>query len=283
MLVTVYITTRNRIALVKRAIESVKNQDYENIELIVCDDGSTDGTPFFLKNQQKLGALKCILHESRKGACTARNSAIELATGEFITGLDDDDWFKVDRVTKFVEFWNSLPVREKDNTAGLYSNSIEYYKDRELIKTRDLEIDYSQLRINNGIGNQIFAPKINYQSVNSFDPAMPAWQDWDCWVRMAKKKGIFKNCLANTYAQDASHDSDRITEKSPELIRDAYQLFLSKLGSTRLSEKIQLNRKYVDYRQIVPSFYETFLSLFSGDIRLFISCGYRLVKNRLSK
>lgn len=93
MLVTIYIPTKNRLDLLKRAIKSVRDQTYSNIELIVVDDGSKDGTREYLEKEHEAGLLRAIFHQESLGACVARNAAIELSQGEFITGLDDDDYF----------------------------------------------------------------------------------------------------------------------------------------------------------------------------------------------
>src|SRR4030067_1733348 len=109
MLVTVYIPTKNRLELLQRAIKSVQTQTYPNIELIVVDDGSTDGTREYLEKEVGVGNFKAIFHDKSLGACATRNAAIKSSRGELITGLDDDDYFLSDRrIELFVEKWNSV-------------------------------------------------------------------------------------------------------------------------------------------------------------------------------
>lgn len=272
MLVTIYITTKNRLNLLKRAIDSVFQQTYPNIELIVVDDGSDDGTQDYLLSLRNKGLLCCILHDKSLGACVARNAAIDIAKGDFITGMDDDDWFSIDRIEKFVFFWKGLDLLKQNSISGLYSNSVELYSTGKLLKFRDDRISYQQLRLGNGIGNQIFAPNKNFKSICGFDPKMPAWQDWDCWLRMACNHGDFLNCGANTYMQDATHDYSRITEKEPMKIRYAYMRLCSKLGSMSWAEKLNLNKTLMGYHQVVPNFWELMKVLMVGDFRLFFSC-----------
>ena len=90
--VSVYMPTKNRRVLLQRAIESVYVQTYTNIELIICDDGSSDDTPAYLNSLQTNGVvkhIKVLTNPISKGACNARNQAIKSARGFFITGLDD--------------------------------------------------------------------------------------------------------------------------------------------------------------------------------------------------
>lgn len=92
-LVSVYIPTYNRLNLLKRAVNSVLAQDYLNIELLIVDDGSKDGTADYLKRLSLLDErVKFLLNEKNYGACICRNKAIDISSGELITGLDDDDY-----------------------------------------------------------------------------------------------------------------------------------------------------------------------------------------------
>src|SRR3954466_15167188 len=98
MLVSVYIPTRNRRALVERAIKAVLEQDYRELEVIVVDDASTDDTPAFLKAAAAADSrLTFFANDRPSGAPAARNRAIAAAKGAFVTGLDDDDYFEPTR------------------------------------------------------------------------------------------------------------------------------------------------------------------------------------------
>lgn len=88
--ITVIIPTFNRAAFVVRAVDSVLNQGFKDFEIIVIDDGSTDGTR---------GVLKCYsnqikyVYQKNAGVSAARNAGIALATGDWIGFLDsDDEW-----------------------------------------------------------------------------------------------------------------------------------------------------------------------------------------------
>jgi len=92
-LVSVVITTYNRAGLLRQAIESVLNQTYNNTEIIVVDDGSTDDTEQVVKsfNSPK---IQYIWTENWGGPARPRNIGIREARGEYIAFCDDDDvWF----------------------------------------------------------------------------------------------------------------------------------------------------------------------------------------------
>ncbi|WP_288911006.1 glycosyltransferase family 2 protein, partial [uncultured Thomasclavelia sp.] len=90
VLVSAIITTHNRLELLKRAIQSVYNQTYSNIELIVVDDASDDGTKEWAEQQ----SFKFIYipKEKSKGGNYARNLGIKSSHGKYVAFLDDDDY-----------------------------------------------------------------------------------------------------------------------------------------------------------------------------------------------
>jgi glycosyltransferase involved in cell wall biosynthesis len=115
MLVSIYMPTKNRLDMLKAAVESVRNQSYENVELIVVDEASTDGTAEYLKSISEVDSrIKVFRNEISRGACYARNIAIRASNGEFITGLDDDDEFKCNHISALVDYWYLLAKHSND-------------------------------------------------------------------------------------------------------------------------------------------------------------------------
>ena len=102
-LISVYMPTHNRGVILRRAIESVLSQSFTDIELIVVNDGSSDGTVNILKEYEE-GYKNFIFYtfDQPKGACAARNYAINLAQGHYITGIDDDDEWLPNRLENFM-------------------------------------------------------------------------------------------------------------------------------------------------------------------------------------
>ena len=93
-LVSVLITAYNAEAWIADTLASVQAQTYPNLEVIVMDDGSTDGT---LNVAQSFAGLT-VLHQPNAGACAARNRAFEASTGDFIQFLDADDLLAPDKI-----------------------------------------------------------------------------------------------------------------------------------------------------------------------------------------
>jgi len=93
--VSVIIPTFNRASRIEQTIDTVLNQDYPAIEIIVVDDGSSDSTQAVIRNiyERNSSASKKIryFHQANQGACVARNRGMMVATGSYIMFLDSDD------------------------------------------------------------------------------------------------------------------------------------------------------------------------------------------------
>lgn len=100
--ISVIITTFNRGKYVKRAIESVLNQTYQNIEIIIVDDSENiEERMKILKVLEKYKEkIKVILNQKNMGGCYSRNIGIEYSQGKYVAFLDDDDYYLPDKITK---------------------------------------------------------------------------------------------------------------------------------------------------------------------------------------
>lgn len=105
-LFTVVMATYNRAHLLPRAVNSVLNQSYHNFELIIVDDASTDNTETVCRSF-KDNRICYYRHEQNKGTLATKNKGIDLATGDYIAFLDDDDELVKEAleiaVNKFIE------------------------------------------------------------------------------------------------------------------------------------------------------------------------------------
>lgn len=106
--VTIGITTYNAMATLPAAIQSAYAQTHQDIEVVVADDLSTDGTrELLLQLQGQHPALRVVLHETNQGVAGARNSLIHAATGAYVAFFDDDDVSDCTRVAKQLQAINA--------------------------------------------------------------------------------------------------------------------------------------------------------------------------------
>jgi glycosyltransferase involved in cell wall biosynthesis len=119
-LVTIIIPTYNRLNNIATAIESVLAQTYRNIEIIVIDDGSTDGTEDFIRRQYRQVHYEMIEHA---GQSAARNKGLSMARGNIIASLDSDDQWNPD----FLELCTRK--LETDRLDFVFTNWIQEFPD----------------------------------------------------------------------------------------------------------------------------------------------------------
>lgn len=89
-LISIIIPTFNRAHTIERAINSILNQTYKNIEIIIIDDGSNDNTLEIL-NIEKYSQIRLYQHEKNRGVTAAKNTGLDQINGEWFTILDSDD------------------------------------------------------------------------------------------------------------------------------------------------------------------------------------------------
>jgi glycosyltransferase involved in cell wall biosynthesis len=228
VLVSVYMPTRNRATLLRRAVESVLSQSYRALELIVVDDGSTDETAAYLKDAQASDERLHVIHNpSSLGAPQSRNLAIEMSRGEFITGLDDDDHFHPQRIEGLVNHWCVLR-REGDRFSCLYTQDLLVHGKRIDLTSKPDRVEFSDLFFYNLIGNQVFTRREYLIEAGMFDVEMPAWQDLDTFIRLVRQFGTARLLDQPLYVVDLDPRPDRISTGSKERILAAYRRLAAK-------------------------------------------------------
>src|SRR5688572_4673982 len=90
-LVSVIIPCLNRETLIGEAIESALGQTHENVEIVVVNDGSTDGTEKVVQSYITSGKVRYFKHEVNRGIPAARNTGIRNSLGDYVAFLDSDD------------------------------------------------------------------------------------------------------------------------------------------------------------------------------------------------
>jgi glycosyltransferase involved in cell wall biosynthesis len=100
-LISIIMATFNRACTIERAIDSVINQSYKNIELIIIDDGSTDNTSVVL-NKYNNERIRIYLHDYNKGVTAAKNTGLKLIKGEWFTTFDSDDEMVPDAIETMI-------------------------------------------------------------------------------------------------------------------------------------------------------------------------------------
>lgn len=185
--VSVIIPTYNRANLVGKAIKSVLSQTYQDFEIIVIDDGSTDNTEEVIRSFKDKKVKYIKKYKKNKGISVARNIGIKMARGKYIALLDsDDEWLpeKLDKQSKVLQSespevgvvcsW-SYNIDEKGNYISkrcLPKKGGYIYED--LLSTNPISVPTVLIR------------KECFNRVGLFDDLLNAQEDWDMWIRIAK-------------------------------------------------------------------------------------------------
>lgn len=235
-LVSVIIPTYKRPKMLGKSLESVFNQTYNNIEIIVVDDNNKDSdyrkeTEVFMKKYDEISNLKYIKHNKNKGGSAARNTGIDIAKGFYITFLDDDDQFYPEKVEKQVNKFRSSDLEnlgfvycqiEKYNRHQLkVGSSKNYYKGNK----RPFEINMVKTIAGTPT---IMVLKSVLTEIKGFTP-LKSGQDWFLILKILDK-GYQTDFMIEPLVRVYVHSEERMTNN------------LHKLDS--LVERFEIKKKY---------------------------------------
>ena len=256
-LVSVVMPVYNREKLVTRAINSILNQTYRNIELIIVDDGSTDSTPTILNYyKQKDPRIKILTNQLNKGISYSRQRGLDTAMGKYVAIMDSDDWALPERIEKSVAFMKEhpyidamcgqvIPFSEEEAMSHYIQN---YRFDKSKAKEYTAfgldgwyEID---LVFDNLFQNIASLFKRDFVQKNHihYDLTMTSAEDYDFWSQIALAGGRMASVLdvlgysrmhstnSYSYYQDMNNNSKKIRHKmmkyffepTPQEIKIAY-------------------------------------------------------------
>nr|WP_228519816.1 glycosyltransferase [Methylophilus sp. QUAN] len=228
-LVSIIIPTYNRAEFIGEAIVSVLSQTYSNIELIVIDDGSTDNTQLIVSKitDKRLTYIK----QNNRGRSNARNHALSLASGKYITFLDSDDLYLPNKIELQVSYLKNHP-----GVGMIYTSA-------HCINTYGRLLDHKYIASVSGLIYQsiaFFTPVtitlptvMTYKSVldqvGGFDEDMDRFEDTDMWRRISKRYRIDAmpdfTCLLRT------HEDNSLQSQDPHKISSALDYYANKIST----------------------------------------------------
>jgi|MudIll2142460700_1097286.scaffolds.fasta_scaffold10991_3 glycosyltransferase involved in cell wall biosynthesis len=209
--VSVIIPAYNCERFIAEAVESVRRQDHRPIEIIVVDDGSTDGTSAHVKN---LGKDIRYVHQSNRGPAAARNRGIEMAKGEVFAFLDADDYWPENKLEIQLAHLRKYPRIEVVLGRIQFTGSLTEAD----MKIRFEGPDNTMVNIN--LGSGIFKRAV-FEKVGIFDESLRHFEDHD-WFLRAREKDVSMVILENItlyYRRHENSMSSRKSEDDPTMIQ----------------------------------------------------------------
>lgn len=234
-LVSVIMPAYNARPFIEDAIRSVLNQDYPNIELIVIDDGSIDGTP---EAAEQFGSRVTVIRQNNMGPAAARNRGIAAASGGFIAFLDADDVWMPGRAALQVQY-----LQEHPNVGVVFGGFLRWYPQPDgsfSVAPAPVNLD-SPLKLvpehSGWIYKDILLDSVIciitamvrrsvIETVGSFDDSLRTGEDYDFWLRVSHRFRAHE--LDRTLAYYRMHSAS--TTKTPRRENNEYKVLLKTLA-----------------------------------------------------
>lgn len=247
-LVSVIIRTKNRPNLLERAIKSVCDQDYKNIEIIVVNDGGQDVLELVDKYKSLYeGSDRTFVYVFNKVSVmrsAAANLGLNKAQGKYICLLDDDDYFLKNNLSEHVS------VQKKNGNLWSVSKTMESVQDNdglELEKRPGRLYPFNELKFlffeNYFPSNSVVFQKNLIKKISGFDKSLQVFEDWDMWIRMyLETKPVFIDKVTSVYTTRNGENNVRTSVKSRGIWSDCFMKIMEKYkkGNYKLSGNISM-------------------------------------------
>lgn len=246
-LVTIGIPVYNREKYIAECLDSVINQDYNNIELIIVNDGSSDRTSQIIKSyapklKKRFVDFHYIDREQNLGTTFSTNEILELSKGEYFTHIGSDDILEFDFVSSLINVLRETNtcvavadckfIDEEGKDISIHAYGRTFKRGMEFF-TCCREIDYKSKEIFGTYKTLIegnYIPTIYLARTEKLKEAggfkgTKFLEDWAMWLKLSKIcRFVFLDKVLYRYRQ---HTSNTIRTLKPELIRDTINLLLT--------------------------------------------------------
>lgn len=230
--ISVIIPTFNRAAWVREAVDSVLAQTFQDFELLVVDDGSTDKTGAALA---PYGDRLRYLYQVRQGVSAARNRGLELAAGEWIAFLDSDDLWLPTKLEAQVNFFNRNPEAEICQTEEIWIRNGCRVNPRQRHRKPSGRIFEPSLALCLVSPSAVMLKKTLFDQIGRFDPQLPACEDYDLWLRISCRKPVY--LIDEALVIKRGGHPDQLSRCLPSLDRYRIQVLVKLLEAGELSKR----------------------------------------------
>lgn len=249
---SVVVPTYKREEELKRALESIASQTYEDFELIVVDDNPKE------ENRRKVRTIveelegldvNLLVNDDKQGVSSARNLGIENSSGEFVAFLDDDDEWKPKKLEKEAE-----KLGAEEDCDAVYS-TIEMYSEGEIQdvvrREENMSLEKELQRDRIGSPSRVTIRKEIIQAVDGFDEDIPSGEDWDIWIRLLANGTDFcyieKPLVRYHQSEDSKSNQIDVATEGREKITEKHSELLNRAGKS-VKARHHLNRAKKQYQ-----------------------------------
>lgn len=242
-LVSIITPSFNQGKFLKQTIQSITNQDYQNIEYIIIDGGSTDNSVDIIRKHRN--KISYWVSEPDRGQAHAINKGLSIANGEIVGWLNADDLLLPKTVSLIIQAF-----RENPHVDVVYGHLDRIDENGKLIHTPTLpkdKVEFSrQLIVGECIVNQpgSFWRKQMIEKVGYLDESLHYGLDYDYWIRIAIAGGAFKK-IPNTVAQFRISKDSKTIKETEKMAIEQLKILNRVLSSEDLSRKTGLSRAQI--------------------------------------
>lgn len=245
-LVSVIALCYNHSKFVVDCLESLRRQRYPNIELIVCDDASTDNSVALINRWLEATGFQCyfIRHEKNRGLCATINEAVHLSRGKYYALIATDDVWELDRLDRSVAHLETAPrevgvaftdVYQMDESGRrLPLTFLQSLIGDKLIPQGDILEDLIAGNFVPAMGALV--RRAVYDEVGGYDESL-LYEDWDFWLRVsARYRFAFIDCPSASYRIVAnSMARTHLAKNSPAALYTHYLIHTKLYRSRQIS------------------------------------------------
>ena len=244
--ISVLIPAYNAEKFIQRTIDSVLNQTFSDLEIVVIDDGSKDKTPDIVREMRENDSRVNYFYQENQGLSNTRNRLVELAKGELIAFLDHDDEWRPEKIEK------QLSVFEKDNGLGLVFSDAHIKKDGRILGTCFKErkpfkgdVFYEYLFSDNFVPLlTVMLPKLIIKKFMPFNAEYRVSEEFDMFLRIAREYKF--DYVDEPLAIYHLHGNNTIISEGQRLMQEDFAIldyWLNKDPAIRQSYKKKLNNR----------------------------------------
>ena len=219
-LISVMMPTYNNAKYIKQAIESIYAQNYDNIEIIVVDDGSTDNTKEIVKQYKDIKYF----YIEHKGIPFARNVALENTEGEYIAFLDSDDYWLPNKLNTQMQYFKDHPDCE------IVFTKYENFFENEDVKKKNRAIfeKISEDKFTHYLPSSLVKKKL-FEKYGNFDEIFQTGEDTEFVTRIKENKVNIEHFINDVFYRRRLHGKNITLIKNPKYSKFLMDLFRKKV------------------------------------------------------
>lgn len=200
------------------ALNSILDQEYENFEVIIINDGSTDNTIEIAIENSKKDARIILINKKNQGLSAARNAGLKNASGDYILFLDADDWLNKGFFETYLNAITLYPDFDLFRCGYSYWSPDRSQKYHTHLPIHDGLIYPNVVTQNIGACHSILIRKSLADQLGDFDTKLKSCEDWDYWIRAgkvgAKIKSIPYDLVGYRYIADSMSKNAKVMYSS---------------------------------------------------------------------